>query len=141
MNETRINENLDSNQNSNRNCDTCGGCGSHESCNSLKGCGDSHERCCNKKTALYEEQFDSVTLYYDHQLSIVELKEKCRQLLKLCSSQLTHLEGCFLCEEGLLDLNYKNQVIDFSPSLSPSPFLYLEGNDLDVEAISELFSD
>lgn len=131
MNETKANATL----NSNRNCNTCGGCGSQE------GCGTSHESCCNKKTALYEEQFDSVTLYYDHQLSIVELKEKCRQLLKLCSSQLTHLEGCFLCEEGLLDLNYKNQVIDFSPSLSPSPFLYLEGNDLDVEAISELFSD
>lgn len=131
MNEKKINANLDSN----RNCATCGGCGSHE------GCGDSHESCCNKKTALYEEQFDSLTLYYDQKLSLLDLKEKCQQLLKLCSNQLTHLEGCFLSEEGLLDLNYKNQIINFSPSLSPSPFLYLEGNDLDAEAISELFSD
>lgn len=106
-----------------------GGCG----CGGCSGCS-------NKKTALREEQFDSLTIYFDHVLGLDELREKCRRLLVICSNTLSYLEGCFASHDGLIELVYVDQNIDFIPSTQLYPYLYIEGSNLDAEAISELFS-
>lgn len=108
----------------------------NQGCSQCNGCG-----CGNKKTALYEEQFDSLTIYFDQKLTLLEWNEKCQQLLILCCDQLKYIEGCFLSPEGFVDLIYENDNIEFIPSNKTSAFLYVEGSNLDAEAISELFSE